>query len=57
MKEIFNCDGSLTVHRFIDLVHYRHGRELDSMQADMMLEKELPCVNMQAAGSRLYHWE
>ena len=40
-------------YNFRGLVHYHHGREHDSMQAHMLLEKELLHVDMQTTGSKL----
>ena len=34
------------VYRFTGLVHYQHGREHGSRQADMVLEKELRVLHL-----------
>ena len=41
--------------QFRGLVHYHHGRKHGSVQADMVLEKELRVLHLDPLGSRK-HW-
>jgi hypothetical protein len=39
-------------YNFRGLVHYHYGRKHGSMKADMVLEKELKCLNLEMQAAR-----